>query len=208
MTEMLYAICPDSVIVGQSQSCNYPAQVLKKSIVNTFPLDLEALLALKPDLVFTIDGITSAEVAAKIQDLKIPVYFQHYETVQDIFKGLNDIGKIMHRETIARHLTDSLKAELNAIEKAGIGKPRPKVLAITWQDPIYVYGKNTLMTDKIRLAGGENAVQEVFDQPYPPLTREYILKLNPDVIFGLDAKKKNSFFKLYPELKKLKAYKR
>jgi iron complex transport system substrate-binding protein len=206
MTEMLFAVVPDSLIVARTQTCNYPPQAMQKPVVNSYPVDLETLLGLKPDLIFSIDGITSAETAAKIQDLKIPVYYQKYETVQDVFKGLNDIGRIMHCEAAAKKLTDSLQTQLNAIEKAVKSKDRPTVLAITWQDPIYVFGRNTIMTDKIKLAGGENAVQEIFDQPYPPLTREYILKLNPDVIFGLDAERKATFFKLYPELKKVKAY--
>jgi iron complex transport system substrate-binding protein len=62
------------------------------------------------------------------------------------------------------------------------------------------------MTDKIKLAGGENALTEVFKQQSPPLTREYILQLNPDVIFGLSAERKQTFFNLYPELKRISAY--
>jgi iron complex transport system substrate-binding protein len=45
------------------------------------------------------------------------------------------------------------------------------------------------------------------DKPYPQLSREYILKINPDVIFGGDFEKMEaSFFKLYPELKLTIAY--
>ena len=81
------------------------------------------------------------------------------------------------------------------------------MLAITWQDPIYCYGQNTLFTDEIRLAGGHNAVVETFPQPYPALTREYVLKLNPDVLLGGSFEKLDStFFKNYPELKRTKAY--
>jgi iron complex transport system substrate-binding protein len=70
-----------------------------------------------------------------------------------------------------------------------------------------VYGQNTLFTDKIRVAGGQNAVTEKFVQPYPALTREYILKLNPDVLIGGSFGKLDStFFKNYPELKRIRAY--
>ena len=206
MTEMLFALVPDSLIVGRTQVCNYPEAVKKKPVVNTFPMDLEGLLALKPDLVFTEDGITSMETAAKIEQLGIPVYFQKYGKVEDVFKGLNDIGKIMHREREAQHLIDSLQTELNAIENAPKSKTPPRVLALISTDPVYVYGRNTLMTDKIRKAGGENALQEVFKQVSPPLTREYVLKLNPDVIFGLNQQQMKSFFRLYPELQQMNAY--
>jgi iron complex transport system substrate-binding protein len=50
-------------------------------------------------------------------------------------------------------------------------------------------------------------VKEIFDQPYPALTREYILKLNPDVLLGGTPEKlEQTFFNQYPELRKIKAY--
>src|SRR4051812_41018461 len=58
MTEMLFAIVPDSNIVGRTQVCNYPKAALKKTVVSSFPLDLEGLLQLKPDLIFTEAGMT------------------------------------------------------------------------------------------------------------------------------------------------------
>ena len=207
MTEMLFAVVPDSMIVGRTQVCNYPKAALKKPVVSSFPLDLEGLLQLKPDLVFTEAGMTSLEAAEQIQKLGIPVYYQEYKKVEDVFRGLNDIGKIMQQEERAKKLTDSLKAELNAIENAPKSAQPKRVLALISTDPIYVYGQNTLMTDKIKRAGGENALTEVFKQQSPPLTREYVLQLNPEVIFGLSPEQMNAtFFNLYPELKKVKAY--
>ncbi len=207
MTEMLFAVCPDSVIIGRTQVCNFPAAALKKPVVSSFPLDLEGLLLLKPDLVFTEAGMTSLEAAEQIQRLGIPVYYQEYKQVTDVFRGLTDIGKIMHQEARAKNLTDSLKAELNAIESAPKSAAPKRVLALISTDPIYVYGQNTLMTDKIKKAGGVNALTEVFKQQSPPLTREYVLQLNPDVIFGFSPQQMNStFFNLYPELKKINAY--
>lgn len=207
MTEMLYAVADTATIIARTQVCDFPKAALRKPVVNSYPLDLERLVGLQPDVVFTMEGITSQDDAARLAKLGIPVYFQRYNTVEDIFKGLQDLGRILHREPQAQHLTDSLRTALKTIATAVPAGPRPRVLAITWQDPIYVYGQNTLFTDKIRLAGGQNAVVESFPQPYPALTREYILRLNPDVLLGgrfgqLDS----TFFKNYPELRRIRAY--
>jgi iron complex transport system substrate-binding protein len=207
MTEMLYAVADTATIVARTQVCDYPAAVLRKPIVNSYPLDFERLVALKPDVVFTTEGITSLADAQRLQELGIPVYYQRYEQVEDIFRGLSDLGTLLHREHSARRVVDSLRQELQAIQALSDPPPPPRVLAITWADPIYVYGRNTLFTDKIRLAGGQNAVVEQFKQPYPALTREYILKLNPEVLLGGSFGKMDStFFRLYPELKRIRAY--
>ncbi|MBK0402324.1 ABC transporter substrate-binding protein [Adhaeribacter sp. BT258] len=207
MTEMLFAVVPDSLIVARTQVCNFPEAALKKPVVNSYPLDLEGLLVLKPEIIFTEDGITSMETAAKIEQLGIPVYFQKYEKVTDIFRGLNDIGKIMRRETEAQKLTDSLQTELNAIENEVKTQELKRALVVINTDPIYVYGRNTLMTDKLEKAGGQNALQENFPQQSPQLTREYVLQLNPGFIFGISQVQNEAFFRLYPELKKVDAYK-
>ena len=207
MTEMLYAVADTATIVARTQVCDFPAAALRKPVVNSYPLDLERLVALRPDVVFTTAGITSEADAQRLQELGIPVYFQQYEKVDDIMRGLTDLGRILGRGPTARHLTDSLRAELRALGELSTPSPAPAVLAITWSDPIYVYGQNTLFTDKIRLAGGRNAVVEKFAQPYPALTREYILKLNPKVLIGGSFGKMDStFFRLYPELKRIRAY--
>ena len=209
MTEMLFAVADTATIVARCPQDNYPAAVYRKPVVNNYPLDLEKLVLLKPDVVFTVEGITSVDDAQRLQQLGIPVYFQRYRTVDDVFRGIDEVGRLLGRAAQARHLTDSLRREVRALATAAppAAGSAPRVLAITWQDPIYCYGQNTLFTDEIRLAGGRNALRDTFPQPYPALTREYVLKLNPDMLLGGSFGKLDStFFKNYPELRRIRAY--
>lgn len=208
MTEILFAVCDTATIVGITPDVDYPAAALKKPVVNNYPVDYEQLLALKPDIVFTSEGITPLDVTARLEELGIPVYYQKYRTVEDVLKGIETVGYIMDRREVAQHLTDSLYRQVRELQQKHSKRKNPlQVLTITWTDPIYVYGQNTLLTDKLRILGAENAVKEVFDQPYPALTREYILKLNPDVLLGGTPEKlEQTFFNQYPELRKIKAY--
>ncbi len=209
MSEILFAVADTATIVARCPQDNYPAAVYRKPVVNNYPLDLEKLVLLKPDIVFTLEGITSVDDAQRLQELGIAVYFQRYRRVEDVFQGIETVGRLLSRQAQAKHLADSLRRALIALANPPSHHPinPPKVLAITWQDPIYCYGQNTLFTDEIRLAGGRNAVTETFPQPYPALTREYILKLNPDVLLGGSfAKMDSTFFKNYPELRRINAY--
>ena len=208
MTEMLYAVADTATIVARNPQDNYPAAARRKPVVNNYPLDLEKLLLLRPDVVFTIEGITSPDDARRLAELGVPVYYQRYRRVEDVFRGLDDLGRLLGRALQAKKLTDSLRRELAGLRGAETAA-RPTVLAITWQDPIYCYGQNTLFTSQIAWAGGQNAVTETFPQPYPALTREYLLQLNPDVLLGgrfgqLDS----TFFRRYPELRRIRAYQR
>lgn len=208
MTEMLFAVADTATIIARTQNCDYPAAVLTKPVVINYPMDYERLLALKPEVVFATEGIISLETAAQIEKLGIPVYYQAYDSVSDVLRGLRDLGKLLQQEPKANALADSLQNQLNQlVAGAATSSHKPTVLAITWRDPIYVYGRNTLFTDKLRYAGGQNAVKDVFAQAYPALTREYILQINPEVVLGgsFDQLEK-TFFSLYPELRRITAY--
>lgn len=207
LTEMLYVICDDSQIVARTPHCNYPLEVLKKPIINNYPIDYERLLMLKPDLVFTKEGIISLEEANKVEEMGIPVYFQRYKNTEDIFTGLEKLGKLLGKEEKARKAADSLRLLLNTIQTSIKGRPRPSVLMIISKDKIFVYGKDTYASDMLEKAGGRNAVDSIFQLAYPALTSEYILHLDPDIILGSEyADLQGGFFNTYPELKKTKAY--
>ena len=207
LTEMLFAVADTSTIIARTQADDYPAAALRKPLVNSYPLDLERLLTLRPDVVFTVDGITPPDAAQRLGELGVPVYYQKYRSVADVLRGLRDLGRLLGREAQARRLTDSLARELQVLATCPASNARPAVLALASADPLYAYGQNTLFTDEIRLAGGRNALRDTFAQAYPALTREYVLKLNPDVVLGgrfgqLDS----TLFKQNPELKRTRAY--
>jgi iron complex transport system substrate-binding protein len=215
MTEMLAAVADSGQLVGRTQNCNYPPSVLSLPVVNTYPLDVEAIVKLHPDAVFTVEGMTSGDNITRLEKLGIPVYQQAYDSVKDVYRGLRELGSLLgHPENGVRAvqvLDDSLSAYvLRHKRMCGMGvNPIPlRVLAITWTDPIYVYGAPTLFSHAVYLSGMVNAVPKSIAQPYPVLPRETVLKLDPDIIIGGDfAALDTTLFRRYPELKQLRAYK-
>lgn len=207
ITEMMFALDGDSMLVARTQGCNFPEEVERLPIVNTYPLDIETIVMLQPDVVLSVDGIINLNQVRKLEELGVQVFFQRYETLADIDRSLLTIGTIIGKEVRASFLVDSLH---KALKEHTVEEEQPlSVLALTWMDPIFVYGENTPFSDKIALAGGVNAIHELFSSPYPEVSREYLLKLNPDVILGYDFDRLDStFFTMYPELKKTTAYQR
>ncbi|MBX9851070.1 MAG: helical backbone metal receptor [Cytophagaceae bacterium] len=208
LTEMLYLLSDDSEIVGRTQNCNFPPQVLNKPVISNYPVDYEGLLSLRPDIVFAKDGIISMEQASKIEEMCIPVFFQHYDNSDDIFDGIEELGQVLGRETSAKVIADSLRKRKKELEISNKNLPRPKVLMIISADKIFVHGKNSFASDILYLAGGTNVIDSILNNSFPQLSLEYILYLNPDVIIGGEPADLNgTFFNLYPELKKINAYK-
>lgn len=123
LTETLYAVADTATIIARTQADDYPA-ALRKPLVNSYPLDLERLVALRPDVVFTVEGMTPPDAAARLGQLGIPVYCQKYRRVADVLRGINDVGRLLGRPTQAKRLTDSLQAQLNGLANAAPAAPR------------------------------------------------------------------------------------
>ena len=211
LTEMLFALLPDSAVIAVTPHCNYPPQNTKnKPVVSVMPLDLEKIISLRPDLIFTEEGITSASDLARMRELKIPVVSFSYRKVGDVLAAMDSICRWTGAGPEAAQLCDSLRSELMDMEKGVQHIPasaRKTMLALTWTDPVFAYGAETWMSDKMRLAGGKNVLDNPLGKLYPQLEREQLLKLNPDVLFGGNFEKMDStFFRMYPELREMKAY--
>lgn len=206
LTEMLYVVCPDSQIIARTQNCNYPPQVLSKPVVNNYPIDYEKILLLKPDIIFAKEGIISLEEAARIEALGIPFYFQRYDHLKDIYEGLEEIGEVLGRKEQGTQAADSIRRSVEALTASVQHLGKPSVLFVISLDKIYVFGKDSYVSDVIAAAGGKNAMDKVFNNPFPQITSEYIMKLNPDVIVGPRGINE-TFATMYPELKHVAAVK-
>lgn len=212
ITEMLFALLPDSCIAAVTPHCNFPPNKVKgKRIVSVMPLDFESILQIRPSLVLTEEGITSEADLQRMKELSIPVLMFSYRNLRDITDAMDSIRVWTEAGMQAKMVCDSLRNQIRDFENNAALKPakdRKSILALTWTDPIFAYGAETWMSEKIRLAGGKNALRQRLNKPYPQLSREQVLALNPDVLFGGNFDNMDSsFFRLYPELKRIKAYK-
>lgn len=196
ISELLYSFVDSSRIVGRSSWCDFPEGIKNKPAINSYPVDIEALVRLKPDLILAKKGMISIQDLEKMEQLNLTVFIQEYDLLRDIRKSAQTLVQITKGDTAQLNVwaaglsIDSTKSTVN----------KKKFLAITSVNPVYVYGKKTFLSEIAELTGGENCVQ-VIDNPYPTMDVEYILRSNPEVyIFDSDAQK-NLFFDTYSILK-------
>jgi len=203
-TEIIASICPEKLI-GRTPYCNFPDFVEQLPVVNNYPLDLEGIIKLHPDLVVTLEGITSQEDIKKIEALGIPVFVQDFRTVDDVLNGIREAGMVCGARLKADLLVDSLeKVKEGLLNQAGDGKC--SAINVIWNAPIYVHGYYSLMSDKLRIAGFRNSIDASFKKISPEVSREYLLSMNPDIMFCGFSDYEKEFFDLYPELRRMKCY--
>ncbi|WMJ74865.1 helical backbone metal receptor [Cytophagaceae bacterium ABcell3] len=186
MTELLYAACGPEKVVARTQNCNYPESVSKLPVINNYPLDLELLIMLDPDLVFAIDGINNPADIAAIEGAGIPVVCLSFKRVKDITANIRVAGTLTGNTVNATALADSLDRELALIKEASKDLDTVKVLSVIWTDPIYIHGFNSIMTDKLSYINVVNLADSAMTKESPEVSLEYLIKKDPQVIAGTD----------------------
>jgi iron complex transport system substrate-binding protein len=182
LTEILFALDLADRIVGVSSFCDYPPEVETTARVGgVLNPDIEAILALEPDLVVNIPGNASEKTIGRLNELGIRTLVVSTETVADMFRSIEVLGAATGRRSAAMALTTSLNEQLQIIrDRVATTVPR-KTLFVIGHSPLYVAGSGTFINDLVEIAGGTNIAGDALGQ-YPRFGIEEVIVRAPEVI--------------------------
>jgi iron complex transport system substrate-binding protein len=184
-TETVFAVGAGASLVGIDEYSNFPKPETDKlpKTGNGFVPNLEAIAALKPDLVLT-DESSGSKLVQNLEKLGITVYAGVAQTYNDVFEKISVIGKITNHEKNALNLITNMRSELNAIQ-ASVSK-LPRVSVYFEVDPTpYAAGSSSFIGALIDKAGGNNIVPAKLGS-FPQISPELVIQSNPEVILGAD----------------------
>ena len=183
ITEIAFALGLGDRIVGVSDFCDYPAEALKKprigGVVNP---NMEAIVALNPDLVLTLPNATHENLINSLRMFGIKVVAISNDTLDEMFGTIRRIGEETSRRTEAEEMSADIRAKFSAISEKVADNPRKRVMLIVGIDPLFVAGKGTFIDELIKIAGGENIAGDSLSK-YPQMGMEEVVSRAPEVIF-------------------------
>jgi len=206
LTESLYAIGAGSQLVGVTTYCTYPPEArLKPSVGGMTTPSLEAITALRPDLVVaTVEGNTREDVAA-LERLDIPVFVTNPRTLEGIRRSLLQLGSLSGHGLQAQQLVRTLKQREDSLREIAPTPPVRTLLFLALQ-PLVVAGRSTFLDDLLSAAGAENLGARSAES-YPTLSREAITATDPEVLLLMSdaAVDTAALFDEFPEWRSLSA---
>jgi len=184
-TEILFAIGAGDRVVGVTDYCNYPPEVVEKrergelvSIGGYTTVNIEKIVSLNPDLVVASYG-NGIENIETLRRMGLEVIAFDPKTVEDVMKDIVLIGMATGERENATRLVDEMFERIEGVREKVRDRPKIRVAHIMWYDPAWVSGKNTFIDEVIMLAGGEN----VFEfEGWRTVSIEDLIAANPDVI--------------------------
>ncbi len=181
-TEIIFALGGEERLVGVTDFCDWPPEARRKPRVGgMIAPSLEAIVALRPDLVVVTDEGNSQATLDQLDRLGIPSYVVHARRLDDAMALVDRLGELTGRSAAAPRVVSSLKARVRRVVESVRSSPRPRVLYVLWPDPIVVPGRDGLVTELIALAGG-TSVTAAAAGSYPRLSLEGVVAYKPDVI--------------------------
>ena len=182
-TEMAAALGLTEQLVGVSERSDYPSEVANLPTVAGYTgIDVEQVMALKPDLVLGWRGGNPPQALAQLRQFGVPLFLSDAGTPEEIIDELLELGRLTARQAEAQQLAAALRQRLAALNlRYGRMPSRPKVFYELWRQPLMTAGKPGWLTPLLARCGADNLFADI-DLPYPQVELEIVLQRNPDVI--------------------------
>jgi|SRR5262245_6484371 len=189
ITETLFALGVGNRVVGVSTYCRYPPEVSGLPRVGTYARpDPEKIAILRPDLAIIHSG--SATLPDRLSALRIEFLEVSQTSLSDVYVLIREIGRVAGVTTQADRLIQNIRSRLEAIQSQAQGFRKPSVLLLVGKDPgsltnMIGAGPKAYLGELLEIAGGRNILADAAMIPYPRISLETVVRLDPDLI--LDA---------------------
>ena len=183
VTEILFALGAEDRLVGVTDFCDFPPEARRKPRVGGMVApSLEAIVALRPDVVVLTSAGNRQETFDQLRRLRIPVYQVAPESIEDVLTAIVSLGELAGRAEAGLAMADGLRRRIEEVAARVAALARPRVLYVLWPDPLMVPGRGALISELIRLAGGDSVTADV-SEAYSRYSAEAAIAKSPQVIF-------------------------
>lgn len=184
ITEQLYAIGAGDQLVGVTEQCDYPPQARHKPKVAGYQsVDLERILALKPDLVLAWHAGNRSRDLEALQRFGIPVAFSDPHTLADIATDLRRLGSLTGHEAQAERVAQGIERQLADLARRYQHRQKVKVFYQLWASPLMSVSNDSWIGPMLTLCGAENLFADA-PAAYPQVSVEQVVAGAPEVILA------------------------
>jgi len=184
VTESLFAIGAGGLVVGTVDYSDYPEAakaIAKVGGYNRF--DLETVIALEPDLVIGWQSGNPTALLERLAALGVPVFVSQPNHLEDVADELERFGRLTGLTTSAEAAARAFRERLGGLRKRAAGRPVVRTFYQVWHRPVMTVGGGQIISDVIKLCGGENAF-EALSSLAPTVSEEAVLAANPEAIIA------------------------
>ncbi|MGL5954165.1 MULTISPECIES: vitamin B12 ABC transporter substrate-binding protein BtuF [Providencia] len=182
-TELAYAAGLGDNLIAVSAYSDYPDAAKKlEQVSNWQGLNVERIIALKPDLILAWRGGNPQRPLDQLAALGIPIVYFDPQTVDGVISALAELSQYSPHPEIAERNIAQMQATLQAQKDKLANNKKPRQLFIQLgTQPLFSAGNHTLQNDVLKVCGAQNIFEDSA-VPWPQVSREQVLTRKPDAI--------------------------
>jgi ABC-type Fe3+-hydroxamate transport system substrate-binding protein len=184
-TELLFSAGLGSRVVGVGESCDFPEAAKQFPKVSSYRgTNVEAVLALKPDLVVAWPGGNNTDDIAAIERLGIRVYRSEVDSLAGIANTVREFAKWSDDKaatTDALNRAEKADREIASLREKYASKPAVRVFYQLGDGRLFTLSNKHLMGESLAICGVKNVFGELGILA-PEVSREAVIAAKPDAI--------------------------
>ena len=183
-TELVWAAGAGDQVIAVVSYSDYPEQAKQVTSVGSHTrMDLERLMALKPDLVIGwVTGNPPEQIAA-LKDLGLPVFSIEPRSFEGVSSTIERLSILAGTEDEGFAEADRFRKGMAALKKQYQGAEPVSVFYQVWDEPLMTVNDEHLIGKVITLCGGVNVFGDL-DRLVPRISAEAVIGANPEAILA------------------------
>ena len=184
LTELLFAAGAGDAIVGTVEYSDYPVAAKRIPRVGSHnSLDLERIVAMKPDLIVVWLHGNAQKQLDKLLSLGIPAYYNQPNKLEDVPRSIETLGVLTGTEATAKTAAADFRNRLAALRSRYASRPPVTLFYQVWSKPLTTLSGKHLVTDVIALCGGKSLFAEL-EPLAPTVAQEAVIEADPEAIIS------------------------
>jgi iron complex transport system substrate-binding protein len=185
-TELLFAAGGGKRIVGTMNWSDYPPEAKSiPQVGSNSEIDIERVVALKPDLIVVWQSGNTARQLEQLARLGIPVFRSEPRKLEQVASSIERFGTLLGTEKQAQAAAGDYRAQIATLSARYAHAAPVRVFYQVWDKPIYTLNDQQIVSDMIRTCGGQNIFGGL-PVIAPEVSLEAVLAKDPEVILSGD----------------------
>jgi iron complex transport system substrate-binding protein len=182
LAELVHAAGAGDLLVAVSEYSDFPAAVRELPRVgDAFRVDLERLVALRPELIIVWGSGNPQALQDRVAGLGVPMLVFEPRELADVARHLELIGRATGRDAAARTAATRYRERLAALRAAHAGAAPLSVFYQISDQPLYTVNGQHPISQMLSLCGGRNVFAGLGPLA-PVVSEEAVVQADPEVI--------------------------
>jgi iron complex transport system substrate-binding protein len=185
LTELVYAAGGGARLVGVVEYSDFPPSARKLPRVgNASGIDLEGVLALRPDLVAAWRSGNDPRTVQRLEQLGLTVYVTEPAGPEEVARQVRQLGRLMGTDVVAEKAARDLLGTLQGLRRRYQHRRAVSVFLEIDHHPLITVGGAHIISKLIAICGGRNALGTLTGVA-PVVDPEAVLRADPDIIVAM-----------------------